>query len=205
MNDFDSKAAEWDKNPIHWERSAVIVEEIKKRITFSPDLTAMEYGAGTGIASFLLKDDFRSILMLDNSDEMVRVTLDKIKASGSKNLAVEKFDLEHQDYRSAKFDLIFSQMVFHHIADIDAILKRIGGMLNPGGSIAVADLYNEDGSFHGDGFTGHNGFNPSDLAKTLSSLGFRDIVYEHCYTVSRKISETETRNYPLFLITAVKK
>ncbi len=32
MNEFDIKAAEWDKNPMHWERSEAIVEEIRKTI-----------------------------------------------------------------------------------------------------------------------------------------------------------------------------
>ena len=52
MNDFDKKAAEWDTNPVHWDRSAAIVDEIRRRIRITRGMTAMEYGAGTGIAQF---------------------------------------------------------------------------------------------------------------------------------------------------------
>ena len=30
INDFDSKAVEWDKNSMHWDSSEAIVNEIKK-------------------------------------------------------------------------------------------------------------------------------------------------------------------------------
>jgi hypothetical protein len=29
MNEFDIKAAEWDKNPMHWDQSEAIANEIK--------------------------------------------------------------------------------------------------------------------------------------------------------------------------------
>jgi hypothetical protein len=32
MNEFDIKAADWEKNPMHWERSEVIAKEIKELI-----------------------------------------------------------------------------------------------------------------------------------------------------------------------------
>lgn len=205
MSEFDSRAAEWDKNPMHWERSAVIVDEIRKRFPLKPSQIAMEYGAGTGIASFLLKDYLRQITMMDNSAEMVRVTMQKIKSSKSDNLSVLEFDLEHNDFMAGKFDLIFTQMVLHHVKETDTILKRFRDLLNPGGFIAIADLYSEDGSFHGDGFIGHNGFDPDKLTKTLEILDFTNILNKTCYTVRKKISETDTRNYDLFLLTAVKR
>jgi tRNA (cmo5U34)-methyltransferase len=205
MSEFDARAAEWDKNPMHWDRSAAIVEEIIKRLPIDKSMIAMEYGAGTGIASFLMKDHLKTITMIDNSSEMVRVTNEKIKTSKSENLSVLKFDLEHSDYTTGTFDLIFTQMVLHHVSDIKGILKRFAMIVNKGGFIAIADLYTEDGSFHGDKFDGHKGFEPEDLAKILERLNFSDIVHKPCFTMKHKLSETETRDYDLFLLTARKK
>ena len=73
MNEFDIKAAEWDKNPMHWDRSEAISNQIKKLIPLSKQMTALEYGAGTGITSFLLKDHLKEITLMDNSSEMVRL------------------------------------------------------------------------------------------------------------------------------------
>ena len=67
MNNFDSKAREWDKDLAHMDRSIAIASELKRMIPLNPSMTALEYGAGTGILSFLLKDSFSGITLLDSS------------------------------------------------------------------------------------------------------------------------------------------
>jgi tRNA (cmo5U34)-methyltransferase len=204
MNEFDIKAAEWDLNPMHWDRSEAIVKEIKKRIPLNSSMTALEYGAGTGIASFLLMDKVKEITLMDNSSEMVRIMGEKIEAAGASNLKVMNFDLEHIDSFPEKFDLIFTQMVLHHVRDIDGIIKKFNRLLKTGGFLAIADLYEEDGSFHGEGFTGHNGFDPENLSAVLLKNQFRDITHKTCFIIDREISETENRQYAVFLLTASK-
>jgi tRNA (cmo5U34)-methyltransferase len=202
MSEFDIKAAGWDLNPMHWSRSEAIVEEIRKRIPLSKKMTALEYGAGTGIASFLLKEDLKEITLMDNSSEMVRITTEKIKETRVTNLKVLNFDLEHFDFSVEKFDLIYTQMVLHHVSDIKLIIEKFGKLLNPGGFLAIADLYAEDGSFHGEGFTGHQGFDPAALAEILKKNGFMKISYSSCFIIDRKISETENKQFDVFLLTA---
>jgi tRNA (cmo5U34)-methyltransferase len=204
MNEFDIKAAEWDNNPMHWDRSEAIAIEIKKLIPVNKEMSALEYGAGTGITSFLLKDSLREITLMDNSTEMVRVMNDKIKTKKVENLKALNFDLEKTDYLEESFDLIFTQMVLHHVADIESIIGRFSKLLNPGGYIAVADLYEEDGSFHGAGFTGHKGFNVEVLSSLLNKYNFSDISSRTCFVIDRKISESETKKFEVFLIIAKK-
>jgi tRNA (cmo5U34)-methyltransferase len=204
MNEFDIKAAEWDKNPMHWERSVAIVDEIKKLIPLNKDMVALEYGAGTGIASFLLKDYLKEITLMDNSSEMVKVISEKIKTSNAKNLKVLSFDLENKIYKGGKFDLIFTQMVLHHILNIENIIKRFSQLLNSGGYLAIADLYEEDGSFHGESFIGHRGFNIEKLSGILRKNGFTNITYETCFAIDHKISETETKLFDVFLLTGIR-
>jgi tRNA (cmo5U34)-methyltransferase len=205
MNEFDSKAAGWDQNPMHWDRSRAIVEEMKKRFSLDNRMTAMEFGAGTGIASFLLRDILKEITLMDNSSEMVRIIEEKIRAAEVKNLKVLNFDLEHNDLNNkVKFDLIFTQMVLHHVVDIEGIIKKFGKLLNSGGHLAIADLYEEDGSFHGEGFTGHLGFDPENLGAILSKNRFRDITHNSCFIIEREISETEKKQYSVFLLTATR-
>ena len=158
MNDFDLKASEWDQNPMHWNRSEAIAKEIINLIPLKKEMTALEFGAGTGITSFILKDHLKEITLMDNSSEMVRVMNEKIKSYKVKNLKTLNFNLETEEYKGRKFDLIFTQMVLHHVIDIERIIDRFFQLLNPNGYLAIADLYEEDGSFHGDGFTGHRGF-----------------------------------------------
>jgi len=202
MNEFDLKAAEWDKNPMHWDRSEAIANEIKKIIPLRKEMTAMEYGAGTGITSFLLKDHLKEIILMDNSREMVKVMNEKISEKNVTNLKALFFDLEHTDYTGGKFDLIFTQMVLHHVTDVESIITRFGRLLNKGGYLAIADLHEEDGSFHGEGFVGHRGFNTDTLSDLLTKIGFTNISNRTCFTIDRKISDTETKKFDVFLLIA---
>jgi ubiquinone/menaquinone biosynthesis C-methylase UbiE len=202
MNEFDSKAVEWDNNPMHWERSAAIAEEIKKLIPLSREMSALEYGAGTGITSFLLKDNLREITLMDNSVEMIRVINEKISSTKAKNLRAVNFNLEDEEYKEGRFDLIFTQMVLHHVNDIGKIIGIFHQLLKKGTYLAIADLFEEDGSFHGDGFTGHKGFNMDWLSDILRKNGFSDIFYKTCFVIDRKISETETKMFEVFIMTS---
>src|SRR5664280_2930609 len=202
MNEFDLKAAGWDQNPIIWERAGAIANEIKRIIPLKKEMTALEFGAGTGVTSFILKDSLKEITLMDNSAEMVKIMKNKIKTSGVKNLTALNFNLEQFDFKNAKFDLIFNQMVLHHITDIKDIIAKFYNLLNPGGYLAIADLYSEDGSFHGEGFTGHNGFDIEKLSASIKKQGFTDISHRKCYTINKKVSETVTKPFDVFLIIA---
>ncbi len=204
MNEFDIKATVWDQNPMHWDRSETIAKDIIRLIPLKKEMKGLEYGAGTGITSFLLKDYLKEIILMDNSSEMIKVMNDKIRTSGVKNLKTVNFDLEHNNYDSEKFDIIFTQMVLHHVDDIKAIIKRFGKLLNKGGYLAIADLYPEDGSFHGEGFTGHKGFDPNNLAEIIIQNDFQNISHFNCFTINKKISDTESGKFDLFLLTAVR-
>ena len=202
MNEFDLKAAGWDQNPIVWDRAEAIANEIKRLIPLNKQMTALEFGAGTGVTSFILKDSLKEIILMDNSSEMVKIMKNKIKTSGVKNLTALNFNLEQSDFKNAKFDLIFNQMVLHHITDIKDIITKFYNLLNPGGYLAIADLYSEDGSFHGEGFTGHNGFDIEKLSASIKKQGFTDISHRKCYTINKKVSDTVTKPFDVFLIIA---
>jgi len=58
MSSFDSVAHEWDKDKMHMKRSVAIAAELEKMIPLNQSMKALEYGAGTGILSFLLKNRF---------------------------------------------------------------------------------------------------------------------------------------------------
>ena len=203
MNHFDQAAKSWDNNPVVWERADAIKQHMLKRLTLNRNLTAMEFGAGTGILSFMLKDSLKKILLMDNSSEMVKVMEEKINLSGVTNLKPISFDLVVNDY-NATFDLIFSQMVLHHVEDINGIITKFYRMLNPGGQIAIADLYKEDGSFHDWMFNGHLGFDIEELGKIIESVGFKSISHEECYVINKTSKDNIQRKYPVFLITATK-
>ncbi|MBK8806542.1 MAG: class I SAM-dependent methyltransferase [Bacteroidales bacterium] len=204
MNSFDSKAQQWDSNPIHWQRSEAIAAVIKQKLNIQHDFTALEYGAGTGILSFMLKDCFKELYLMDSSREMIKVIEQKVEASQATNIFPLFWNLETEKYTQNTFDIVFNQMVLHHVPDIDAILSQFYLLINKNGYLAIADLYPEDGSFHGEGFDGHLGFDPEQLRIKIANAGFKNIEYQQCFVINKKTETLETKPYPVFLITASK-
>jgi predicted TPR repeat methyltransferase len=199
MSEFDARAREWDKDKMHQDRSVAIAAELEKMIPLDPSMKALEYGAGTGLLSFLLKDRFSEITLMDNSQEMIKVCAEKTEFYQTNHILPIWFDLEHKDY-DGNFDIIYNQMVLHHVGDYESILGTFYTLLNLQGYLAIADLYSEDGSFHGPDVKVHRGFDPEQIAEILKRIGFKKIEYKTCFEVRR---ESGTK-YPVFLLVAQK-
>ena len=200
LNEFDGKARDWDNNPVHNERSVAISKALLRLLPLHPGMKAMEFGAGTGLLSFLLKDKLSEITLLDNSAEMIRVAGEKIEKQQIRNMHPLHINLEKEAF-SDTFDLIYTQMVFHHVLDIELIINKLHTLIRPGGFLAIADLYPEDGSFHGEGFTGHTGFDPEWLSEKLQIAGFDNVSYRSCYTIRRITDHEGHKEFPVFLMT----
>ena len=111
MNDFDVRAKTWDENPIHMERSYAIATKMGTMIPIHNGMKALEFGAGTGILSFLLRDKLGTIVMMDNSAGMVEVMKEKVVFEKAVNFVPLCYNLENEMYNDF-FDLIFNQMGF---------------------------------------------------------------------------------------------
>ena len=203
MTDFNTAARGWDNNTIHAQRSEAIVKNLLARISIQPEMNALEFGAGTGILSFMLADRFQTITMMDSASEMVAVMLEKVGLAGIESLKPVLFDLTQQPYGTESFDVVFSQMALHHVADTKAIINRFFELLQKDGFLAIADLYMEDGSFHGAGFDGHNGFDVDLLEAEMMKAGFRNVQTETCFTM-RKMTPDGPKDFPIFLMIASK-
>jgi ubiquinone/menaquinone biosynthesis C-methylase UbiE len=199
MSEFDARAREWDKNLIHIERSQAIAEELQKMIPIEHSMKALEYGAGTAILSFLLKDKFAEITLMDNSSEMIKVCEEKAEYFKTRHIYPLFYDLEHNDFE-VKFDITYNQMVMHHVKDIEKMFSKFYALLNPGGYLAIADLYPEDGSFHGPDVDVHLGFNPEKITEILKKIGFSEIEYMTCFEIKREANKL----FPVFLLKAKK-
>ncbi|CAK0782388.1 hypothetical protein CCP4SC76_970004 [Gammaproteobacteria bacterium] len=58
---FDSKAREWESNPVFQERANKIAEAIRLAVPLDPSMTALDYGCGTGMLSFPFKNGHPSL------------------------------------------------------------------------------------------------------------------------------------------------
>ncbi|HAS52371.1 MAG TPA: class I SAM-dependent methyltransferase [Gammaproteobacteria bacterium] len=201
--DFDDKALTWDADPVKQERALAIAAGLRQRIPLSTTWHALEYGCGTGLLSFALHADLGRITLADCSPGMLTVLEAKISAAGLTHLHPLALDLTTAPLPTARYELIYTLMTLHHVPDTVRLLRDFYTLLRPGGWLGIADLDQEDGSFHGAGFTGHCGFDREALRAQLFGAGFNHVEFSTGY-VMKKATDQGLRDYPLFLAVATR-
>lgn len=196
---FDAKAVQWDQNPVFQERGEKIAQAIRQTVALNTNMSALDYGSGTGLLSFPLKDELGSILLADSSSGMLDVAARKIVEQGVTNMTTVKMDLLTDPLPAQRFDLVYTSMTLHHVPDTDRILKIFHDLLKPGGHLCIADLDKEDGSFHGLEVDVHHGFDRVELTRHALQAGFDGISFQTVFNISKE-QESGTRNYPVFLM-----
>lgn len=198
---FDNLARLWDDNPLFRERGLKIAEAIRQAVPLNRGMTALDYGCGTGLLAFPLKDELGAILMADSSGGMLEVVDEKIAAQGVRNMTTLQLDLLAGPVPTQRFDLIATAMTLHHVPDTDRILSIFHALLNPGGYLCIADLDQEDGSFHGPEVDVHHGFARADLGRRATRAGYAAVQFQTVFSIAKE-RDSGTQNYPVFLMTA---
>ncbi len=198
---FDQDAKTWDNDPGKVKRASALADEIRNFLNPDSRGAAFEFGCGTGLLSFFLKDDFKSITLADTSAGMIEVLKEKIIAQDITNFKPLHIDLFKEELSHGQFDTIFTLMTLHHVKDIAGILKIFHSLVKPGGTVCIADLDKEDGSFHAKhpDFDGHKGFDRKELEAKLIAAGFQPVHYGIFYTIERG-NGSYVKKYPIFLM-----
>ncbi len=196
---FSEKAKEWDVNEMVLQLSKATSSAILENIEFNQQMNVMDFGAGTGLITSQVIPAVNTITAVDVSEAM----LEKLGEKLGENAKVQTVcqDITVQPL-AEKFDVIMSAMAMHHVEDTDLLIQRFAEHLKAGAKIALADLDEEDGTFHPADVEGvfHHGFKRDSLKEILEKNGFSDIQFVTAHTVSK-----EGKNYPIFLVTAEKK
>ncbi len=199
MSVFDEKAKTWDDKSERFERAKLLANNIIENVSGLSSMEAFEYGCGTGLLSFQLQSYLKHITLADTSKGMLKVLEQKIQDSQVTNMTSMQLNLEESEppYKNT-YDLIYNSNTLHHIENYERVLQQLYYMLKFKGYLFVFDLYAEDGSFHGEEFTGHNGFDPEQLKKLLIHIGFSEVSHQHIYSINKQTENGEYRSYPVF-------
>ena len=107
MNHFDAQAKTWDDNPEKLLRANIFAEAIANHIQPNGTEHALEFGCGTGLLSFALKDAFKTLTLVDTSLGMIEVLREKIKAQ-----KIDHFKPMHIDLLKKGFDIMKAIITF---------------------------------------------------------------------------------------------
>ena len=195
---FAEKAKDWDANDRRTRLASAIGSSILEHVQLNEQMTLLDFGAGTGLIAAQIAPLVKQVIAADTSQSMLDKLAAKPELKGKVNTVCQDL-LEHP--LDAKFDLIVSAMAMHHVEDTDKLMQRINEHLKASGTVALADLDREDGSFHPADAQGifHFGFERDDLRTLMENHGFRQVEFFTAHTING-----ESRDYPVFLVTATK-
>jgi ubiquinone/menaquinone biosynthesis C-methylase UbiE len=203
--DFDKLAVSWDDEPRRLKLASELAGTIMREVELARDMDLLDFGCGTGLITLHLQPHVRSLRGADTSAGMLEVLQGKLNEHGITNVSLLLLDPAKEVRIDGRYHLVVSGMTMHHIVDIKTLLREFHRILLPGGRVCIADLDEEDGSFHSDN-TGvvHFGFDRPEMASMLASAGFKEI---KSVTAARIVKDDETgksREYPVFLMIARK-
>ena len=201
-NRFDQVATQWDNNPVRRAMGDAVYAAIRATISFAPEHVVLEYGCGTAAFGLRVAPEVRRVIAADSSEGMLAVVRQKIAAGLANNVDVLPLDFGKDGPCGIVADRIITIMALHHVTDPQTVLHRFAGCLAPGGVLAIADLYAEDGSFHGpEQPVPHNGFVPEELRDTMLKAGFENIRWAEVHRVRKPVGDS-MGEFPMFLMTA---
>lgn len=151
------------------ELANVIVKEVKAEIQNSKSKSLLDYGSGTGLIGLELSDLVDSVLLVDSSEQMLKVAQAKITHRGITNANVLYSDFT-KEIPELKADIILMSLVLLHIPDTKKILQALFHILNDGGKLVIIDFDKNDKISHP---KVHNGFSHAELKEILAEVGFK--------------------------------
>ena len=195
---FEGKALDYDKEVARRRNVSNIAQLMMKEADYKQSMGIMDFGSGTGLLLSDIAPSVGKITALDISksmNEVLESKRDRIKCE----LEIMEMDLTKENLER-QFDGIISSMTIHHVKDISALFEKFYKMLPVNGTIALADLDTEDGSFHKvNRGVHHLGFDRDGFLGFAKKAGFKNLKIQ-----TASIIEKPYGKYPVFLLTGNK-
>jgi cyclopropane fatty-acyl-phospholipid synthase-like methyltransferase len=197
---FDQAAATWDLAERRVALAHAVAGAIATRVNLSKDQSVLDFGCGTGLVTLELGPKVGTMTGADTSPGMLKTLSGKAEAQGVA-LQLLSLNTDGMTDLGGPYDLIVSSMTLHHVPDVPELFHQFVQHLHSGGHVALADLDEEDGTFHEDGVGYHHqGFHRAKVQAWLEAAGFQDI---HLDTAT--VTHKEGKDYSVFLATARKR
>lgn len=129
---FDRLAPRWDADMI---KSDEIIETILKNADVRPGARVLDVACGTGVmVPYYLSKNVGHVTAIDIAPEMAKIAREKFPQA---NVDVLCGDVETAEF-AEKFDCIMIYNAFPHFPEPERLIRRLSGLLNPGGTLTVA-------------------------------------------------------------------
>ncbi len=195
---FYGKARDYDKGKAQIDNVTNIANLILTEIKYDKNQSILDFGSGTGLLLSKVAPYVGKITAVDISKSMNDV-LDEKRSMIDCEIDIVEIDIT-KNKLNQKFDGILSSMTIHHLKDTLNLFESFYELLNNGGTIALADLDKENGTFHkSNKGVYHFGFDREDFLNTAKKAGFKNLKIQTVGVVEKPYG-----SYGVFLLTGIK-
>jgi tRNA (cmo5U34)-methyltransferase len=202
---FEKALMRWDKEPGRLSMTHKIAQVMLNRTSPRGTEVLLDYGTGTGLIALEFYHSVKKIIAVDTSKDMLTFLQKKLNADSITTIEPLEWSIGNDLQKLPSFDIIIVSLTLHHVMDTALAAEVFYSLLNPGGTIAVADLDPDNGESHGSEMTVHNGFVRENLREIFKKAGFTNIQFDNVATLTKVSSKTrEIKDFPIFLMIAHK-
>lgn len=130
---WDNAAEKYAKSPIG-DMKAYEYTLGRTRTYLSPTDNVLEVGCGTGSTALLLAGNVKHITATDLSSEMIKIATQKAKDQNISNVTFTTAEMLENKADKELYDVVLAHNILHLLEDIPAALRKINGVLKPGGT-----------------------------------------------------------------------
>jgi 2-polyprenyl-3-methyl-5-hydroxy-6-metoxy-1,4-benzoquinol methylase len=116
--------------------------ELMAELETRPAARVLEIGCGCGTESLWLAAHAHHVTAVDVSDSLLKVAAarkDILEQALGRRLECAFHKMSVLDMDDDPYDLIWMEQAFHHLEPRAAIVKKIGSLIRPGGSLVISE------------------------------------------------------------------
>lgn len=134
---FENVAGQWDSvRPYYYTES--MRDFVVRKAFLYPDMIAADIGAGTGFMAAAIVERVSKVHVVDGSPAMLEMARKNLAAYD--NVEFHEADVTKLPFEDGSLDVVFANMVLHHIPEPSAAIKEMARVLQPGGRLLISNV-----------------------------------------------------------------